>query len=1133
MLLDLIYGGVGSGKTEKCIELIERTLKKNPGHNAILTVPDQYSYTAEKRLAQRLGGTGVNGIEVVTFTQFFKRYIKKDDAYLTPSGKQMLFYTAALQKSEGTVFSNSADKPGFVSKISELAGEMKRYLITPDILREYIPDDGSMLSKKANAFADIFEEYDRILQKGFLDSDDDFLRFAQFIEESGEFKNTHIWFDGFSDFLPQHYMVIKEFLKHAQSVHVSLCIPEEFSNEGVFFVPLKTCDKLKKTARDIGARIYEQKCDDVCRTVKSPEIIHLMNNWDSKRNTYPSQADNISVFCARDLYYETEYVAKQILKEVKDGARFGEISVMCTDTEQYAHLIEAVFGDYGIPYYSDMDIPMTEHPVIMTVLALFDISEENWSYESVFRYVRAGFTYDENANCFEREEADIIENYVLRHGIRGKSRWLSEWTKSSSGVFDAVIGEKEENEDIEKINSVRKKIVAPFENYYNKISGRRTVRELATALYEFLCDIHLFEGINTEISVLNRMGMRNEAEQMKEVWNFLMETINQSVVVSGDEYCSREKFREMIRVGLSKAVMQIIPSGLDRVSVSAADRNSPGVAKIVFFMGAVNGTLPNDGSSEGIFTDRERSVLAMSGLEISGDKREKQRQSEFKLFRAVTSATEKLYFTYPAADFEGSAKQPSAFLRDLYKMFPKFNKSDNLMGTEDKEIYNEKQAFLYVMNNPHTDNSRLIKEYYSENESFNARLPMAEYAVLYKKVQPQIMRESAMMLYRDRHNYSVSRLSDYSACPFSYFVKHGLKAKEQEVWEIKKFEIGSLLHWAVCEYCHEVESGEEDFEKVKEKWKNLTKEESDKIADKIMSEISVRIPSSGDNGRISYLIGRMKKILLRSVEIVRLSLAEGEYTAVCYEENFALDIEWGGKNVGINGVIDRVDAMQDTENGRIALRIIDYKSGKKDFDIVSIANNTDMQLVVYAIAATELYRKGMLGRVKKGLEPSVTGVLYNKLKNDIIKCTESEPDGIEKLRINDMKLGGIVIADDDEAAEVAIGMDRQLSSGGASSDFLKLAVTSAGDRLNKQKSAYESRTRFDILVNYVKKTVIRIDDEIFAGKIDIKPQTKNVGACKYCKFREICLYDPHLDGEQKMVLGSENAWQYMEDEIKG
>lgn len=1143
MFLDLIYGGVGTGKTQRCIELTESTLKKNPGHRAVITVPDQYSYLTEKRMVEHFGGTGINGVEVLTFSQMFTRMLEKNNNYLSSAGKQMLLLRAVKSTCAEGVFARSAEKTGFISKVAELISEMKHYLITPEDLKTAASDKETMLAEKLTATADIYEEYERLSEGKFADSEDDFLRLSEYIRESEAFKDTHIWFDGFSDFLPQHYEVITSLIECAASVHISICMPRDCEDK-IYDTPRETAQRLKKICADKGARLYEQYCDDECRTISSPELLHLMKSFNKRKSIYPHKTHDISLFCARDLYSETEYIATQIVKEVNSGVDFSDIGIMCSETEKYSHLIEAVFGDYNIPYFIDSDMPITEHPIALAVLGIFDIIEENWSYEAVFRYLRTGFLYTEvdgKVLPYDAEKTDKLENYVLRRGIRGKKRWFEEWTEKSGGVFESVLGASKNyrlEEDMDEINGMRRLICTPFVKFLENTSGKRTVRELTESLFDFLCDVKMYEGINSETERLNRLGMRDAAERMKEVWNLIMETMDQAVTTSGGEACSRQFFASLMREGLSKATMKIIPPGVDAVSVGSADKNTAVRPDIVFFMGAVDGTMPTEVKNKSIFNDRDRKKLEESGIETAGTSQKRTEKEAFKFFRAVTSARKKIYITYPTSSPDGAVQQAAGFVKDLYKMFPNMEISDDLIESKPKEINNAKSAFNYIMRSvadkSMQKNARMLEEFFGENEYLRERLPLAEYAANYRKNQPQLTAESAKLLYNDYHRYSVSRLGDYSACPFAYYVKHGLKAQEQETWRIQKFEIGSLLHWAVCEYCTEVGEGCETIEDTKKRWHELTDEKSEEIIDKIIAEITDRVVKGlkRDREKISYLIARMKKILVRSVDIVRLSLVGGDYTAVCYEEKFMIDIEWNGKSVGINGTVDRTDAAEHPEAGTVSLRIIDYKSGNKKFDVVSVANKSDMQLAVYAIAAVELYKKGALGIASKGLVPSVRGILYNKLRSDTVLCSPSDADNIESIVRKEMRLDGAVIVDENNEVDAAAEMDRSIEHGG-NSEFLKLAVNSKGDKLNKRVSSFMTAEKFEILTDYVKKTAVSLDEEIFSGKISILPSgSGKKKSCSYCKYKEICLYDSAVYGVKKQITNEDDAWEHMQKEVR-
>ena len=396
MFVNFIGGGVGSGKTRFCADLMRRTLEKNPRDRCIMLVPDQLSYTAEKTISELLGGTGPNGAEVMTLSRFISRVLNPDpNRYLTPSGKQMLIYEAAAEqeKKEHRIFNGCLFREGFLEKLSELMVEMSRYCITPEILTEQAEKVKSgMLQEKLFALSDIQKSYQLLLDDRFLDSADDLLRLAEKISSEELLSHTHIWFDDFSDFSPAHYAVLRAMMKHAASVHITLCMPRDAGEDSIFCPVVKTYHKLMHITEEEGVRVFRQWTDSDNRRLQSDTLRLLQKHW-GEDFSEKKPVDAISLYQARDRYGEVEWLSKKILSDIQNGLRYRDIRVICGEEESYHHIIEAVFSDYRIPYFSDRKIPVTEHPIVVTALSVFEIQKANWSYESVFAYLRCGFLY--------------------------------------------------------------------------------------------------------------------------------------------------------------------------------------------------------------------------------------------------------------------------------------------------------------------------------------------------------------------------------------------------------------------------------------------------------------------------------------------------------------------------------------------------------------------------------------------------------------------------------------------------------------------------------------------------------------------------------------------------------------------
>ncbi len=1145
--MEIIRGALGSGKSRYVIGSIAEKIKKSPRKNIII-VPEQFSYKTEKTVVETFGGAGLNNVEVLTFSRLYSRYIaKNNERHLTPSGKRMIVFEALTRLPEESIFYGCKDKAGFIDSTASLICELSEYLITPEILRKKAEEvTAKLLKEKLSAVADILEIYNSLTDGRFQDSEENLTRIAEFVRTSGEFSGCDFWFDEFSVFLPQHYMVMEALQESGSELHISLSID---SSESDFYeINRNILYRLRRLGEKAG--VTEYKTDDICRSTSSAELAFLKENIDKTADPdfkpWDTKTEDISLFVGKDLYKEVRHTALTIRRLVmEEGYRYRDIVIACGDAESYSHIIEAVFNDYQIAYFTDTKMSASEHPVALTVLSAFDIVLENWSYASVFRYLKTGYVfYDNNGEICELppEGIDLMENYCLKYGIRGKNIWLDDekWQSAGRGIFDGVLEEYDtafSAEELLLINRTRELFTAPFKSLYEKISGRKTVREFSSALFELLADIRLFDGLELRSAAFDRDGLRNEAEQARRIWNIIIEMLDQAVTVMGDEKCSREDFAGIISAGLSAVEISIIPSGLDRVSVSSVERSRQHDAKVMFLMGAVFGAIPKEVSAEGIFTDGERlslkEVLAEDNLDIAADTQLKCEMDNFNFLSSLFKVKERLFISYPAADAEGNTNRPARIIGDIYKIFSKLTAEDDIIYEKEEELlYSPESAYAFMLaNRKRSGLSEEIYEWFAKNRP--EKLAIIENADAYKSTPASITAENAERLYENSKSYSASRLNEYGKCPFGYFVKYGLKAKEQEIRQIQKFDLGSLMHMAIELYCHRVDNGAESFEELRKNWLELTDAESENIIDEIIEDIKNRILSGihRDENKIRYIMMRLKKIVSRSAEQVRRSLSAGEYTAVCYEKKFKVAVKWRGTAVSVKGTIDRVDMAENAAEKLAELRVVDYKTGIKNFSVVSICNRQDIQLVVYAIAAAEMYREGDIRYAKDEYTPKPRAILYNHMRDDFV-LAESVEEG-EALKIKSTRPDGLIVLDEDEEGEIqldaAVKMDKSLEEG-RKSDVIRVELKADGSLT--ESSQVTTASAFDVLCDYVKKAVIEIDQEIFSGVIKICPYEEGAKrACEFCAFEEVCLYNEQFDEKRELVKDKLEAMEIMKREV--
>ena len=1156
MYFELVTGGAGSGKSGYIEQMIEKCAAA--GKKALVIVPERFSHVEERTLCARFGGLGINGIEASTFSKLAKRLEERGE-YLRASGRQMLILKAAAQNAaagEG-IFESAVERTGFIDRVGEAISEFKRCMISPETLCGYI--GGGLLGKKLNALGAIYEGYNELLGEKFADPDEDMELLAARINSDGGFSDTQVFIDGFTDFLPVHYSVIAALLRWADGVFVSLTINDSGlrSPEGIFAPACACKERLLTLAKDCGAQIGERRFSGEGAHIKSPDLKYFIQNYDEYQpGTQCPACENITITRLSDRHAEVERLAGRILYEVRErGLRFRDIGVIVGNLDTYAHIIDAVFADCGIPYFADRKMSVAEHPVIRLALAAMRIINENWSFGSVFEYLRSGFVYRRSGNgvqTIDAREIDALEDYAVKYGIRGRKAWLGEeaWKPKKAGIFDEITNENAREEDVGAIDELRRELMAPFAVLMEKIRGRRRVRELAEGLFDFLNDINLYEGLLKEQKQLEERNRLDDAARLGEIWNALMETLDQCVTTSGEEFVSRERFSMMIETGLSKCSVDAVPSGADRVAVGTAEDTRPVQVRTLFIIGAVRGELPCETEESGILNDADRAVLEQEGIELLPGADRRTALAEFKLYSALTAACERLIISFPDAGENGEKTIPCALADELLRTF-----SDLKITVPDEKeewenlFVSKKRTYYKMLSRMVSDISREECEFWQElaprldtNEEqravFNKKAsPNADFSIFehcggyedilsraarYKRDREHISAEAALALYSGRP-FSITALQMYNKCPFSYFIQYGLGVYAQEEYKLRSYDLGQLVHWAVCEFCKKVQEGALTLEEVQARWTGLTKQD----AGKIISELGEHIertakaanPDYGDE-RLSLMCRRAVKTLSEAADTIRTSLVSGGFASCNFEKDFLFTIENDGESVDIKGVIDRIDIAPPKDGKNALLRVIDYKTGAQSFKISGICNKTDLQLIIYALAAQKLYENGELGETGE-CGARVAAVLYNKIKDETVKgAIDEKPD-------THGTLDGVIVTEDEpenaDDAELAVH-DRALCEGGAKSGYLPLKTKKNGG-LAKSGAAL-SEKRFAALEKYVSKTACETKTAVYCGEIAACPAASGQNTpCAYCDFAQICLHDDERDGTRKLITSDEAAWE--------
>lgn len=609
MGLRIIYGRSGTGKTTLCLNEIKQNIEKE--EKLLFITPEQFSFNAEKSLVDLLGKNASINAEVLTFKRMAYRVLsqvgKGSDITLTKSGKAMIIYNILLKQKENLkILGKSSTIDGNSDIITRSITEFKRHNVCIDDLKNILPNvEDVYLKTKITEIINVYEKYEQSILNNYIDSDDNLTQLSNLIEQTTMFNNSTIWIDEFNGFTTQEYNVIAKLLKICKNVNISICTDSIILDESkkgidIFYTSKKTINKLINIANENNVAIQNPTYLDNEYRFKNKELSHLEKNlFNIPYKVYEKDCNNISIFLAQNPYTEIENIAGNIVDLVKNkGYRYKDISVITKNAEGYSNLINAIFKQYGIPVFMDLESDLSSNILIKYVLSIFDILYKNWSYESVFNYLKTGLV------DLDKDDINYLENYVLKWGIRGNTWYKDDWK------FGFELKTDNENEKFIKINQIRKKVIQPILEFKENIPSKKNVLEITKAIYEFLKVQNIQKKLDEKILFLKHLGNMQMANEYTLTWNMLMNIFDELVLVLGEEKISFEDYKNVLRYGLMQNKITTIPSTLDQVIIGDTDRTRSHKVKVMFIIGMIDGVFPTSNNDEGFINDKDRETFA-------------------------------------------------------------------------------------------------------------------------------------------------------------------------------------------------------------------------------------------------------------------------------------------------------------------------------------------------------------------------------------------------------------------------------------------------------------------------------------------------------------------------------------------
>lgn len=1088
MSVRLICGRAGTGKSEYCLREIKEKKKQNK--KIYIITPEQFSYAEEKKLLDRMQKNALIEVEVLTFQRMAYRVASKIGGItkqnLSKAGKAMLIYRILSNKKSHFTFLGKSKQN--VDVIETQITEFKKHGITPSMLKDCKEKiDNKYLEAKLDDMLFIYEDYQKKLGNKYVEENDQLTFLCKQLKETDIFKDAIFYIDEFVGFTKQEYDIIAQLMRMALEVNITITTDNldmgTNLDTDIFYDNKQTADKLLYIARSQNIECEKTIFLDHPYRFQNEELKHLEENFHTiPYISYQKEMEHIKLHLASNPYTEIEEVAKNIVTLVKtQNYRYKDIAVITKDLERYSSLCKAIFTAYDIPVFIDEKKELSQNILIKYILSILDIYAQNWSLDSVMNYIKTGFVN------IEEEEIYLFENKVRKWGIKGSKWYKGEWN------FEEETNDNREL--ISRIKEIRKQMIAPLKELKETLSGIKTAQQITKKLYEFI----LKSEIDKKIEELQKeQGIEYElVEEYQMAWEIVANLLDEIILLFGEEKITFEEYAEIIRIGLSHSSLGIIPQTQDQVLVGDVERSKSHKVKAIFLIGVNDGIFPSIYKKEGFFQDRDREIFKQNGIELAKGTLERLYEDNFSIYKVFSMAEEKLYISYSSSDMEGKALRPSIFITKLKKIFPKLKEKSDILENNNQiiNLYSTFEELIEQIRKAEEGEKidpiwTSIYQYYEQKEEWKEKLETAIKALRKEKTAESITKENIQKLYGEKLSTTISRLEQYRKCPFSYYLKYGLKLKMQDNFKIQALDTGTFMHDVIDTF----------FKTVQErglKVKQLEDEQIAKLVDEIieekLSDTKNYIFTSTD--RYKVLTNRLKRLITKSMKYMIEGLKNSDFEVFATEAEFKEKGQYepiqlyleNGKKVELTGKIDRIDLAK-TEKGDY-IRIIDYKSSVKDIDLNEVVAGIQIQLLTYLDATCE----------SEQVMPA--GVLYYHLIEPILKF--DKPVGYEQIQEEmrkRFKMHGLILADID----IVKKMDRSLEKGHSSR--IPAYIDKDGN-LSKGRSNAITKEEFALMQDYTKKTIKEIAEEILSGNIKKEPyyskKTKKT-PCEYCEFQSIC-----------------------------
>ncbi len=1124
MSLQFVFGGAGTGKSFYLNQTLVEEAEKNPDGQFFAIVPEQFTMETQKELVMLSSGHSILNIDIVSFERLAYRVFEElscmPEIILDDMGKSMLLRKAcALVERKLKVYRHHLDRAGFIEQLKSTMSEFGQYRIGEAELLELAEktENRPLLNRKLKDMQLLFDAFREAMEEGMITAEELLPSLCRVIPRSRKLRDSVITLDGFTGFTPAQYQVIGELLKHCKALRVAVTIDDAADvwrggkQDDFFALSRKTISVLSKMALDEKAgRDADVLLTEPKRFAGGTGLAFLSERlFRGGGEVFSGERTGIFLSGEASPSEEVRAMARRLAALVREeGYRYREIAVVCGDLERYRPLLAQAMAETGLPTFLDDKRNLLTNPVVELMRAALEVVEKDFSYESVFRYLKCGFLSFEEDVLFE------MENYVLALGIRGHRRWEAPWETLYKGG---------EHINLLVLNEAREQVAAPLLALRSTFKKKgTTVREMTEALFHFLEKGGARERLLAMAEGFAAEGSYSLAKEYEQAYGQLLDLFDRIVGLLGEETLSVKTYNDVLDAGCREIRVGVIPAALDRILVGDVERSRLKDIKALFFIGVNDGNVPKRKKPGGLLSELDREELSPYA-ELTPSRRESSLIDKFYFYLTVTKPSHRLYISYALADEMGEKKTPSPYLAHIRKLFPE------LPSGEGKEslVLTRSLAFQMLADGMEEyragRSSDLWDALYgclSENGENRELLEKLADAAFFSYEGDRISKAVARVLYGDPLTGSVTRLETYASCAYAQFLTYGLRLVKRKEFEFAALDMGNVFHKAI-ELCfrYAAEAGTPVFGIEEAGRKELVKRAVEEAAGTLGGNV---LHASARN---EYLLSRMGRITEKTIWALGEQLRAGEFVPAAFELDLApgesaamrISLTEGG-SMQLKGKIDRVDLFEEAD--KVYVKIIDYKSGGMDFDLNAVYDGLELQLVVYLDA---VMRKEQRKHPDKEIVPA--GMFYYQIQDPILERRGTD-GGSEAAVLEALRPKGVF-----NGEERVVSLFQKEREEDGKSKWIP-AVMKDGAPV-PGKSAAISGKQFEHLRNFVYRQMERFGSAIAAGEISARPyRRKDRTGCDYCEFQSVCGFDRKLSGYEyrRFVEKSpEDIWKELAD----